>query len=194
MTNRRVSWDDRYAARAQRPYSPPDALLVAYAPRPGPDAPPPAALDLAAGLGQNALWLAAQGYRVDALDFSAVALARARAEAAARGMEGVTFHQADLEHAQLPEATCDLVCCFRYLNRALFPAIRAAVRPGGLVIYQTYNVRRLALRGGSTQYLLQPGELATHFPGWEVLHDDEVGELSRFVARRPADPEAKADR
>lgn len=191
--NDRVHWDSVYDQRAGQAYPPPDALLVAYAPRPLPGGGTPVALDVAAGLGQNALWLAAQGYRVRALDISAVALARGRAEMLRRGLSGVDFVVVDLEDpaavaACLLPASADLICCFRYLNRTLFPALRMAVRPGGLVIYQTYNVRRLESRTGMNRaYLLEPGELVGFFPGWEVWHHDEVGDLSRFVGRRPVD-------
>jgi len=188
----RTRWDRIYNERAGRPFPPPDALLVAYAPRPAPGATPPAAVDVAAGLGQNALWLAELGYRVRALDISAVALARGQAEAARRGLSGVSFIAVDLESAEaaacLPPDSADLICCFRYLGRGLFPVLRAAVRPGGLIICQTYNVRHLALRPEMNRaYLLEPGELAGFFPGWEALHNDEVGEISRFVGRRPAE-------
>ncbi len=188
--NDRTHWDSVYGQRAGRAYPPPDALLVAYAP-PLAEGSAPVALDVAAGLGQNALWLAARGYRVRALDISAVALARGRAEMLRRGLSGVDFVVVDLEDAAavaacLPPGSADLICCFRYLNRALFPALRMAVRPGGLVIYQTYNVRRLESRAEMNRaYLLEPGELAGFFPGWEVWHNDEVGDLSRFVGRRP---------
>jgi hypothetical protein len=68
-----------------------------------------------------------------------------------------------------------------------------------MVIYQTYNVHRLGQWGGRREYLLELRELTTHFPGWKVLHDDEVGEISRFVALRPlaesppAESEAKTE-
>lgn len=189
--NDRVHWDGVYDQQAGRAYPPPDALLVAYAPRPLVGGSAPVALDVAAGLGQNALWLASRGYRVRALDISPVALERGRVEMVRRGLSGMDFVVVDLEDpaavaACLPPESADLICCFRYLNRALFPALRMAVRPGGLIIYQTYNVRHLELRASMNRaYLLEPGELVGFFPGWEALHNDEVGDLSRFVGRRP---------
>lgn len=185
-TEDRARWDDIYYRRALEPYPTPDALLVAYAPAPEPFTTPPA-LDLAAGLCQNAIWLAEQGYQVDAVDASRVALERGRAEMAMRNLRTVNFLQMDLDAPLLDESAYDLVCVFRYLNRALFPRIRAAVRPGGLVVYQTFNLCRLETRPEMNRdYLLKPGELPTFFLGWELLHDEDAGEVSRLVARKPS--------
>ena len=181
----RAKWDGIYLRRALEAYPPPDALLVAYAP---PPARPPlrVALDLAAGLCQNALWLAEQGYLVNAMDISRVALERGRAEMAMRNLRNINFINVDLDQVDLPREVYDLVCSFHYLNRALFPTLRASIKPGGMIIYQTYNIRRLETQPDMTrEYLLELGELPTFFPGWEVRHDEDVGDLSRFVACKP---------
>ncbi len=195
----RVRWNKVYMDRALQAYPPPDALLVAYAEKPASDAALRVALDLAAGQCQNAVWLAEHGYIVNAMDISHVALERGRAEMAMRNLRNVNFIQADLDTAELRKDTFDLVCCFRLLSRHLLPDIRSAVKPGGMVVYQTYNVRRLGSRPEMTRaFLLELRELPTFFPGWHVLHDDEVGDLSRFVGIKPGggipprgiDPEA----
>lgn len=181
----RARWDAIYRERVLGPYPPPDALLAAYAPVPEPGA-IPAALDLAAGLCQNAVFLAEQGYQVDAMDISRLALERGRAEMAMRNLRSVNFIPVDLEALDLPEDTYELVCVFRFLDRRVFPALCAAIKPGGRVIYQTFNVRLLLKRPDTRQdYLLDLGELPTFFPGWETLHDDDADEMSRYVARRP---------
>ncbi len=178
-------WNMIYRERVQGAYPPPDALLAAYAPKPGPGE-TPSALDLAAGLCQNAIWLAEQGYQVDAMDFSRVALERGRAEMAMRNLRSVNFIPVDLDMVELPENTYDLVCVFRFLDRRLFPPLRAAVRPGGMIVYQTLNVRWLERRPDTRRvFLLEIGELPTFFPGWEVLHSDDADHMSRFVGRRP---------
>ena len=169
-----------------RPYPPPDALLVAYAPMPEPDGPRRVALDLAAGMCQNGVWLAEQGYQVNALDISHVGLERGRAEMAMRNLRSINFIHADLDRTRLAPAVYDVVCCFRYLNRHLFPMLRAALKPGGLVIYQTFTVKRLEKHpDAQRRFLLEPGELPALFPGWEALHADEVGDIARFVGRKP---------
>ncbi len=184
----RERWDARYRERVFGPYPAPDALLVAYAPHPvGKTAGKPyrVALDLAAGQCQNALWLAEQGYLVNAMDISRVALERGRAEMAMRNLRDINFIPVDLETVELPEEAYDLIACFRYLDRRLVPAIRAAMKPGGLVIYQTANVRRLERDPEATRtYLLELRELPTFFEGWQILHDEERGEQSLLVARK----------
>lgn len=189
----RVRWNQEYHKRTLRPFPPPDALLVAYAPVPPPDGPRRIALDLAAGLCQNAMWLAEQGYQVNALDISHVALERGRAEMAMRNLRSINFIHADLDRTRLAPAVYDVVCCFRFLTRPLMPMLRDALKPGGLVIYQTFTVRRLEKRPDSSRdYLLEHRELPSFFPGWEVLHDDEVADMARFVARKPITSEGPA--
>lgn len=181
----RIDWDARYYERALGAYPPPHALLVAYAP---PADPPPQriALDLAAGLCQNAIWLAEQGYLVNAMDISRVALQRGRAEMAMRNLRSINFIQTDLDEVELPEQTYDLIACFRFLDRGLFPQLRAALRPGGMIIYETFNVRRLEYSPDSrAEFLLELGELPQHFPGWTVLHDEDARDRARFVALKP---------
>lgn len=187
----RIKWNRIYYERALQAYPPPDALLVAYAPKPEQIAPRRVALDLAAGLCQNATWLAEQGYLVNAMDISHVALERGRAEMAMRNLRNINFIQTDLDSVELMKNTYDLVCCFRFLSRHLLPDIRQAIVPGGMIIYQTWNIRRLNRHPDmSRAFLLELRELPKFFPGWEVLHDDEVGDVSHFVARRPLTPVA----
>lgn len=179
----RLRWDRRYAdphtklGRAAHP------LLVQYAL----PAPPGArALELACGLGQAALWLAEQGYTVHAIDISLAALRRARAEQLRRGVRGVTFIAADLDIFPLPRTTYDLVLVFRFLDRRLFPAIRERVRSGGLVIYETLNIRQQArMPATCPEHMLALGELPRYFAGWEVLLARDDDHTSAIVARKP---------
>jgi SAM-dependent methyltransferase len=176
----RVRWDERYTnPNKQLRKKEPSDLLIRYAPRFRPGI---RALELACGLGQNALWLAGQGYRVEAIDISFQALRRARAEMLRRGLTGVQFIAADLDHFALPRYAYDLVIVFRFLDRRLFPAIRDRVRPGGTVIYQTMNIRRQGEHAGHT---LQIGELPSYFPGWIVLEAADEGDQSWFAGRKP---------
>jgi tellurite methyltransferase len=180
----RERWDRRYAdpiARLKK--REPNALLARHA---LPVPPGSRALELACGLGRNAIWLAEQGYRVDAIDISLEALRHARAEMQRRDVSGVNFILGDLDHFPLPDIPYDLVMVFRFLDRALFPTIRDRVRPGGLVIYQTFNLRRLEQHPTfSEEHLLHPGELAGFFPGWTALEASDDGDVSTFVGRKP---------
>jgi len=181
----RARWDQRYTSPNDRFRKRPHTLLARYVP---PYRPGIRALELACGLGHDALWLAAQGYRVDAFDISLTALRQARAEMQRRNLSGVNFVAADFDHFPLPDCTYDLVYVFRFLDRSLFPAIRARVRPGGMVIYETLNVRRLELSPGtSPDHMLRLGELPGYFPGWTVLDAADEGYLSRFIGIKPVE-------
>lgn len=179
----RDRWDRRYANPSERKLKDaPDALLVRHTP---PAAPGARALDLACGLGHNAIWLAEQGYEVDAFDISEVALRHARRDMLARGVR-VNFVAVDLDRFVLPKRTYDVVCVFRFLDRALLPEIRDRVRPGGVIVYQTLNTGHLVRHPETNpEYLLRRGELPEHFPGWTVLEAEDLEHISLFAARKP---------
>lgn len=123
------------------------------------------ALDLACGLGGNALWLAQRGLTVDAWDCSQVALDKLQQSATQRNLS-LTTRMVDLDDALLPLATFDLIVVSGFLSRTLCPSISAALRPGGLLAYQTYTRERVdAFPAGpkNPDYLLLTGELLTLF-------------------------------
>jgi SAM-dependent methyltransferase len=181
----RLHWDSIYKERAGDPYPPPDPLLFQFTP-PLREPQSATALDLACGLGQNGLWLASQEYVVSLVDVSRVALTHAQAETSRRNLRSVNFFQLDLDNAELKTADYDLVCIFRFLNRDFMPQIRAAVKPGGRIIYQTFITRYLAFRPNmDPDYLLGIGELAGFFGDWKVLHISEPEQISQLVAIKP---------
>jgi SAM-dependent methyltransferase len=186
MTSRdRLHWDEVYSEPAEETYPPPDPLLFPFTP-PLRVTPSATALDLAGGLGQNALWLAGQGYVVDLVDISRVALTRAQKEADVRGLRGINFYQIDLDETGLEPATYDLIVVFRFLSRALMPQIRAALRPGGRIIYQTFNTHLLDTKPDmNPDYLLRLGELAGTFGDWRILRSSEPAHISQIVAVKP---------
>lgn len=147
-------------------------------------------LDLAGGPGHDALWLAARGLDVTLADVSDVALERARAEAAARGLP-LTTALRDFERDGPPPGPWDVVVCFFYLQRDLFPRWPSLLAQGGLLLFAQptrTNLERHPKPG--SRFLLEPGELATLVPaelevlslteGWTPrdLHE------ARLVARR----------
>ncbi len=181
----RVHWDTIYRTRGGNPFPDPDPLLYLAAPplREGDSA---HALDLASGLGQNGLWLAAQGYSVDLIDISRVGLTQARAEATRRNLRSVNFFQQDLETDQLQAASYDLICVIRYLDRSLLPQIRAAVKPGGRIVYQTFNINFLRQKPDMNPlYLLELGELAGFFGDWKIIRNSEPEHISQLIAVKP---------
>jgi len=136
------------------------------------------ALDLAAGTGRNAVWLALRGLEVTAVDRLPDALERAERLARRVGVN-LTTRVADLRRAgERPGGSWDLVCVFRHLNRALFPWIREAVVPGGLVVFE-------GLSGEGRGTRLSPGELQIGFDGFEILRERETEDLASILARRP---------
>jgi SAM-dependent methyltransferase len=181
-------WDARYGQLAAGPYPMPDPLLLQYAPPPALlERQPAYALDLACGLGQNGLWLARQGYTVDLMDISRAALLRAQQEAGAYGVRSVNFMLRDLDEVALTPNYYDLVCVFRYFNPALLPRLRACVRPGGRVVYQTFN--RLAAGQSPAllpDHLVEPGELEGYFGDWRLLFHTSSGIHAAVVAVKPA--------
>jgi SAM-dependent methyltransferase len=146
-----------------------------------------AAVDVACGRGQNSLWLAQRGYRTLGVDLSEVALRQGRQTAVAQQLDSqISFVQTDLDYWRPAPASCDLIVVFRFLERRLFPHLRAALRPGGLIFYET---RCLGLcerePEANPDYLLKPGELVGYFQDWQILHARETAVQSELVARQP---------
>lgn len=148
------------------------------------------ALDVAMGRGRHVAPLARAGYQVFGVD---VRLDAVRAAAAAAAAAGVRLRGwcADLTNCPLPRARFDLIVVSRYLQRDLFPSLRAATMKGGVVLYETFTTAQRAHRTGPTSpdHLLEPGELRAHFevPGWDVLFYAELDEpdaVARVAARR----------
>ena len=149
------------------------------------------ALDIACGRGRHAMWLAGRGLRVTAVDRSAEAIA-ALSVAAREHALPLETQVVDLEQpgADLGREVYDVIVGVHYLHRPLFPAIRAALRPEGILIYETFT-RAQARRGKPTNpaFLLEPGELRTLTAGLEVL-DEREGEfgnrdVAAIVCRKP---------
>jgi len=131
--------------------------------------PPGRALDIATGKGRNAIFLAEQGFDVVAIDVSPLALGEARQRAEVKSLS-ISWQQADLERIELPEATYDLVVDFNYLQRSLIPQIKAALKPGGHVIFETYLIGQEILgHPKNPAYLLRHNELLELFRDFRVL-------------------------
>lgn len=143
------------------------------------------ALDAACGTGRDAVFLALEGYEVEAIDVLPDALERA-ADLARRSGVRVTTIVCDLQREPvLPRDRYDLVTVFRYLQRGLFPALRAAVKPGGHVVYETFHERNreTGRRPLSPDHLLRTGELAAAFEGFDLLiARDAVARDGRFYS------------
>ena len=133
------------------------------------------ALDLACGSGRNAIWLAEQGFQTLAVDRNATALAALNDEATLRALP-LRTHVVDLEEGQpfIEPETFDLIVVVHYLYRPLFPALVRALRPAGVLVYETFT-RAQAARGKPTNpaFLLEPGELITRVQPLRILASRE---------------------
>ncbi len=141
-------WDERYA-QGQQWSAGPNALVAQLLA----DLPPGEAVDLAAGEGRHALWLAGRGWRVTAVDFSPVGLAHGRSQPDA---DRVTWVTADVVDWPGPSAAVDLVLvAYLHLGEEVGRAVlqRAAgwLRPGGRLLVLGHDVDNLAHGVGGPQ-------------------------------------------
>jgi tellurite methyltransferase len=128
------------------------------------------ALDAASGNGRNAVYLAQLGFTVDGVDISEAAVATARAAAAQAGVS-VNLRVADLEvEDAIPAGAYDVIICFNYLQRSLFPAIKAGLRRGGMVVYETFTADQARFgRPSNPEFLLRHNELLDMFRDFRCL-------------------------
>ncbi len=155
----RQRWNARYAGRVGLVMGEPNPFLqehLALLPRRH-------ALELAMGQGHEAIFLAQRGFLVTGVDISEIAVARALQMARRAGVS-IDAQVMDLRTAALPSETYDVVICFYYLQRDLFPHIVRTLKPGGMVIYET-STKEQARYGHPTNpaYLLEPNELLKAF-------------------------------
>ena len=141
------------------------------------------ALDVACGRGRHALLLAAAGFAVDAVDRDEAALAFLRATADRLELP-VSTARVDLESTPCLERDAyALVAVFHYLHRPLFPALVASLRPGGLLLYETFTVDQAALgRPRDPAHLLEHGELERLVAPLEVVRQRDGIHEGRHVA------------
>lgn len=146
------------------------------------------ALDLACGRGQNTIWLASLGYSVLGVDISPVALSTAQTEAGKLDLgERVKFMQVDLDSWVPPRDVYDLICVIRFLDRRLFPALRNALKPGGLLFYATRHRGIISsIPDANPAYLLEPDELRAVFADWRIHHYLEGSFEVELIAEKPA--------
>jgi tellurite methyltransferase len=133
------------------------------------------ALDLACGLGANARLLAKQGLDTVAWDFSTVAISKLSAYA---GQVGLPLHAEvrDVELNPPPERSFDVIVVVHFLERRLAPDLITALRPEGLLFYQTW-VREAVDKAGpdNPDYRLASNELLSMFSPLRVLVYREEG-------------------
>jgi len=176
----RKKWDERYRG-TEGPATPLEVLTdnAHLLPASG------EALDLACGLGGSALYLAGLGFRTRAWDLSRVAIDRLRRRVAT---EEILAEERDvLAHPPDPDSF-DVICVGHFLARPLCPRIAAALRPGGLLYYQTFTEDRVDDGGpGNPAFRLRRNELLRLFPDLVVrLYREEgcVGDVTKGLRNR----------
>jgi len=140
------------------------------------------ALEVACGRGANALMLARLGLQVDAWDISAVAIESLQTEA---DRQGLTVQGEARDIMQQPPRTdrYDVIVVSHFLERGLLPLLTRALRPQGLLFYQTFTRTRVSERGPSNpEYRLADNELLDLCAGMRVLvyrEEGRVGDVQR---------------
>jgi len=189
MSSRSNSWDAKYRDAAdQHATTKPAAIVTEMLPL----LPRGAALDLACGAGRHALLLAKQGYAVTGIDASAAALEIAEIRAHDAGIKAhrntslirskapspgsLELVRADLESVTLPREAFDVILCVHYLQRSLFPQMERALRPSGMLVFETFTKANLEFGAGprNPEFLLESHELRSAFPGLRTIFYREL--------------------
>jgi tellurite methyltransferase len=190
MSANATEWDARHRDAAQKTPAEPASIVTEWLPL----LPTGPALDMACGTGRHTLLLGARGQFVNAVDWSGAALdileARAReakfavsrtgvASASESRGGGIRLIQANLgnpEETQLPAGFFSLILCLQYLQRSLFQQMAASLRPGGVLVFETFTRAQLNYSGGprNPEHLLESGELRTAFPSLHILFHREL--------------------
>lgn len=127
------------------------------------------ALDIACGMGRHSKFLAQQGFEVEALDISEVAIESLGHEA------NIFAKVVDFGAYTLNENAYDLIVCTYFLERKLFPQIGKALKDEGILIFETFMHHEKNTKVPSNKdFLLYEGELKKSFSeGFERVHYNE---------------------
>lgn len=175
MKTDRLKWNEKYKGLdADRP---PSEIVTAYAK----DAPKGRALVLACGTGRNAIYLSQNGFAVDAVDISDVAIGKLR-----QARPSINAFTADLDDWEIQENRYTLIVNVRFLHRRLFPWIKEGLIPGGMLIFETFLESKAddPSQMPRRDYLLRENELLHAFLGLRI----------RYYEERPNEPDDESRR
>lgn len=138
------------------------------------------ALDVACGSGRHTLLLASLGYEVDAIDRDKPLLDQLLTTAQTHKLSGITTNSIDLEpqrpnEPDLGHGVYDIVLVFFYLTRPLFPHLINALKPGGLLLYETFTIDNHIQyhHPKRREFCLNRNELLHLTSKLQILHYDE---------------------
>lgn len=135
------------------------------------------ALDLACGMGANGLFLAVHGLTTQAWDISPVAVAQLH-ERARRDQLPLSVQACDVSATPPSPDTFDVIVVSHFLDRSLMPALMAALRPQGLLFYQTFTRERVDDSGPrNPEFRLAANELLQLCAPLHVLAYREEGSV-----------------
>ncbi len=187
----REKWNRRYREGAYASRTHPSAILSDWIA----ELPVGRALDVACGAGRNALFLAARGYAVDAIDISREALQRAQQSAVEQGVS-VQWIEQDLEEPLELEGGYQLILVIRYVDLALISHLGTLLEPGGVLVCEQHLESDEDVVGpGNSAFRVKPGALRAAASGLQVLLESEglvtepdgkLAALSRLISRKPA--------
>jgi tellurite methyltransferase len=127
-------------------------------------------LDVAMGIGRNSIYLATNGFEVEGVDISEVAIENARKLAIVKGVN-IRTEIADLEKSyQISPDFYDVIICFNYLQRSLIKQIKAGLKFGGMVMYETFIIDQVKFgKPHNPDFLLKYNELLDMFCDFRCL-------------------------
>ncbi|MCL5037692.1 MAG: methyltransferase domain-containing protein [Chloroflexi bacterium] len=159
-----LTWDERYRQKGREPYSGPSVFLEEVLPfltrgR---------ALDVPCGQGRDSIFLAQNGFVVDAVDISREGLRQLNSEARSLGLHIRTAQADIIDWLENKNEEYNLIISFNYLNREAMPLMERALVPGGRIVLETFNTDHAKYnfyRGPRDgRFLLKPGELPSLLP------------------------------
>lgn len=187
----RRKWNERYSRSDCPDHGQPSALLTEWVPNLPEGG---RALDVACGAGGNAMYLAAAGYRVDAVDIAAEGLALGAARAESLNLQ-VNWIEHDLEKGLAMRDAYELIVMIRYVNLPLLADLGRHLSPGGHLLVEQHLLTDAEVAGPvNPLFRVAPGELAASVGGLDIVFQDEGldtgagGALvasARLVARKP---------
>ena len=181
-------WDERYPREDPEAWKRPSRFLVEHVPY----LPVGRALDIACGPARNAVFLAARGFVVDAVDNSREGLEMARRFMREEKVS-INLIFADLARYAIRPEKYDLVLNFFYLDREIMPALIAGIKIGGYLVFESFTVDNFRfMPGKDPRHYLGPNELLGLMGGLRVLTYREgtvveagmVRSTARMIARR----------